>query len=116
MGVVEDQTDLHRPDTGRVRLQGIVDRAGRVMTVRHEKAVEEPLQSRRVREVLQQIAFGLSNREIAALLVVEESTIRTHVKRILMKLDLRDRVQTVIFAYETGLKSPSGVALMAADW
>jgi DNA-binding NarL/FixJ family response regulator len=51
----------------------------------------------------------LSNREIAAALFVEESTIRTHVKRILMKLDLRDRVQVVIFAYETGVTAlPAG--------
>jgi DNA-binding NarL/FixJ family response regulator len=65
------------------------------------------LLTRREREVLEQVASGLSNREIATKLYVEESTIRSHVKRILMKLELRDRVQIVIFAYETGMNRPA---------
>ncbi len=57
----------------------------------------------REREVFDLTARGLSNREIAEVLTIEESTIKTHVKRILMKLDLRDRIQLVIFAYEIGV-------------
>ena len=64
----------------------------------------------REREVLELVARGLSNREIGRELVVEESTIRTHIKRILMKLELRDRVQIVIFAYETGVNRPPAAA------
>jgi DNA-binding NarL/FixJ family response regulator len=60
----------------------------------------------REREVLGYLAQGLSNREIADALVVEESTIRTHVKRVLNKLDLRDRIQAVIFSYENGINEP----------
>ena len=90
------------PQTARRLLQDLV--AARPED-RPSPAALEAL-TEREREVLRLIARGLTNREIAESLVISELTAKTHVSRILTKLDLVNRVHAVVFAYETGVVSP----------
>jgi DNA-binding NarL/FixJ family response regulator len=107
---------LHTVATGDSLLSPPVTR--RVIERMAREAAPEAVSSDRLRlltprerEVLGLVARGLSNGEIARTLVVEESTVKTHVKRILAKLVLRDRVQAVIFAYESGLVRPGSTSV-----
>ncbi|GAA5124319.1 response regulator transcription factor [Haloechinothrix salitolerans] len=89
------------PSITRRLLDRFVDSAGPT----RDSAVLDVL-TEREREVLALVARGLSNTEIAGKLYLSEATVKTHVGRVLTKLDLRDRVQAVVLAYETGLARP----------
>ena len=95
--VVADGGSLFAPSVTRRLIAEFADRR----PVRPRPSVAELTE--RETEVLCQVARGLSNAEIAEALFVSENTVKTHVARILMKLGLRDRVQAVVVAYESGL-------------
>jgi DNA-binding NarL/FixJ family response regulator len=92
---------LLAPSVTRRLIADFAQRAGRPL----DPAAIGQLTAREI-EVLRLVAKGMSNAEIASELYLGEGTVKTHVSHMLAKLDLRDRVQAVVFAYECGLVQP----------
>ncbi len=86
----------------------LIERFGRQLTVAADPPGEFDRLTEREREVLQLVARGRSNAEIAAELHLSPTTVKTHVSSLLLKLGLRDRVQAVVYAYEHGVITPGG--------
>ncbi|GID29236.1 response regulator [Paractinoplanes brasiliensis] len=101
---VQDGDALLAPAITRRLVSRFARREPQTTTVHRDLATLTPRET----EVLRRLAGGLSNAELAAELHLSEATVKTHVARILGKLQLRDRVQAVVVAYETGLVSPGG--------
>jgi DNA-binding NarL/FixJ family response regulator len=103
--IVANGNGLLAPAVTRTVIEEFARRAPTTPGPRPEPPALKELTARE-REVLELLARGLSNPEICDRLVVSEATTKTHVARILQKLSLRDRIQAVIYAYETGLVEP----------
>jgi DNA-binding NarL/FixJ family response regulator len=86
----------------------LLDQVGRRLPTAVSRTSADAELTEREREVLSMLAAGMSNSEISEALWLSEATVKTHVSNLLGKLELRDRVQAVIYAYETGLIAPRG--------
>ena len=109
IAIVTDPADAELRATVRAGAMGFLRadaRQSTVLEVVAEAAAGAMPTSRASRSALRLVARGLSNAEVAAELVVTTSTVKTHMNAILGKLELRDRVQATVFAYESGLVRP----------